>query len=133
MLSKTGSPMKLLGIRQLSLLLIGTLLFCHGVFGSLHLLCFPPQCAGDAKHAVDHHAAAGAVGDTHEHSADHGTSSEYFAVLVGLLGLLLGLLAKGSPLRIGLEVRLPAALRWVPAVMRPPPTPTPLILQVFRL
>src|SRR3712207_8898789 len=112
--------MKLLGIRRLSLLLIGTLLFCHGVFGALHLLCYPPQCAGDAEHAVEHHAAAGAVGDAHEHSADHGTSSGYFAVLVGFLGLLLGLLANSAPLRIGLGARWPAVLRPVPAVLRPP-------------
>ena len=126
--------MKLLGLRRLSLLLIGTLLFCHGVFGALHPLCYPPQCAGDAEHAVEHHAAAGAVGDAHEHSADHGTSSGYFAVLiVGFLGLLLGLLAKGAPLRIRLEARWPVVLRRVPAVLRPPPAPTPLTLQVFRL
>jgi hypothetical protein len=125
--------MKLLGIRRLSLLLIGTLLFCHGVFGALHLLCYPPQCAGDAEHAVEHHAAAGAVGDAHEHSAGHGTSPGYFAVLVGLLGLLLGLLSKGAPLQIRLEARWPVVLRRVPTVLRPPPTPTPLTLQVFRL
>ena len=128
--------MKLLGVRQLSVLLIGTLLFCHGVFGSLHLLCYPPQCIGGAEHAAEHHA--GAVGDSHGHSADHGIShgisTGYFAVLVSsLLGLLLGLLPKGAPLRLGLGARWPVVLRRVPAVMRPPPTPTPLILQVFRL
>jgi hypothetical protein len=78
------------------------------------------------------------VDDSHGHSANHGIShgisAEYFAVLVSsLLGLLLGLLPKGAPLRIGLGVRRPAVLRRVPAVMRPPPTPTPLTLQVFRL
>ncbi len=124
--------MKLLGVRRLSVLLTGALLFCHGVFGSLHLLCYPPQCIGDAEHAAEHHA--GAVGVEHEHSADHSTSSGYFAVLsVGFLGLLLGLLAKGAPLRIKLEARWPVVLRRVPAVMRPPPAPTPLTLQVFRL
>jgi hypothetical protein len=103
--------MKLLGVRQLSVLLIGTLLFCHGFFGSLHLLCFPPLCAGDAEHAAEHHAG-------------HATSTGYFAVLVvGFLGLLLGLLPKGAPLRIRLDARWPAALRRVPAVMCPPPTP----------
>ncbi len=115
------------------MLLVGTLLFCHGVFGALHLLCHPPECPGDAEHAAEHQIAASATGDEHEHPADHGTSSEYFAVLVGFFGLLLGLLANSAPLRIGLDARWPAALRWVPAVMRPPPTPTPLILQVFRL
>src|SRR5215212_7913376 len=108
--------MKLLGVRQLSALLI-----CHGVFGSLHLLCHPPQCIGGAEHAAEHHA--GAVSDSHGHSADHGISAGYFAVLVSsLLGLLLGLLPKGAPLRIGLGARLPVVLRRVPAVMRPPPT-----------
>jgi len=124
-----GSPIKLHGFRQLSLLLIVTLLFCHGVFGSLHLLCFPPQCAGDAEHQ----AAAGG-GDAHEYPAGHATSTGYFAVLaVGFLGLLLGLLPKVASLRLILDARRPATLRQVPAVVRPPPTPTPLTLQVFRL
>jgi hypothetical protein len=83
--------MKLLGIRQLSVLIIGTLLFCHGIFGVLHLICYPPQCTGEADHAAGHQAAAGAVGDAHQHPADHGTShgtsTGYFAVLaVGLRG-----------------------------------------------
>jgi len=128
--------MKLLGVRHLSVLLIGALLFCHGVFGSLHLLCYLPQCIGGAEHAAKHQA--GEVHDSHGHSADHGIShwisAGYFAVLVSsLLGLLLGLLPKGALLRIGLGARWPVVLRRVPAVMRPPPTPTPLILQVFRL
>jgi hypothetical protein len=126
--------MKLLGVRQLSVPLIGTLLLCHGVFGALHLVCYPPQCAGNAEHAAEHQAAAGAGSDTHEHSADHGTSTGYFAVLfVALLGLLLGSLPKGTPLRITLDARWTADFRRVSAVYRPPPTPTPLTLQVFRL
>ncbi len=125
--------MKLLGVRQLSVLLVGTLLLCHGVFGALHLVCDPLEwCAGGAEHAAEHQATAGAS-DAHEHPAGHGTSPGYFAVLVGLLGLLLGLLSKGAPLRIRLEARWPVVLRRVPAVLRPPPTPTPLTLQVFRL
>jgi hypothetical protein len=124
--------MKLLGVRQLSVLLIGALLFCHGVFGSLHLLCYSPQCIGGPEHATQHQATAGAS-DAHEHPAGHRTSPGYFAVLVGLLGLLLGLLPKGAPLRIGLGAGWPVVLRRVPAVLRPPPTPTPLTLQVFRL
>jgi hypothetical protein len=128
--------MKLLGVRQLSVLLIGALFFCHGVFGSLHLLCYPPQCIGGAKHVAEHHA--GEVGDSHGHSADHGIShwigAGYFTVLVSsFLGLLLGLLPKGAPLRIGLGTRWPVVLRRVPAVMRPPPTPTLPVLQAFRL
>ena len=126
--------MKLLGFRQLSLVLIVALLFCHGVFGSLHLLCYSQQCAGDAEHRAEHHAAAGAMGDGPEHPAGHVTSAGYFAVLAfGFLGLLWGLLPKVAPLRIGLDARRPATVRQVPAVVRPPPTPTPLTLQVFRL
>jgi hypothetical protein len=90
---------KLLGVRQLSMLLIGTLLLCHGLFGALHLVRYSPECVGDAEHAAQHQAATGAVSGAHEHPADHGTSTGYFAVLVGLLGLLLGLLPKGAPLR----------------------------------
>jgi|SRR5215211_964482 len=123
--------MKLLGIRQLSVLLVGTLLFCHGVFGALHLVCYSPECAGDAEHQV----AAGTMSNSHEHPVDHVTGTEYFAVVVGgLLGLLLGLLPKGTPLRIRLGIRWSAVLRRVLAVLfHPPPTPTPLVLQVFRL
>ena len=116
------TPVKLPGMRPLSLLLIVTLLLCHGVFGALHLICASPECAGDADHPAEHHAAG------------HATSTEYFAVLaVGFLGLLLGLLPKCAPLRIGLDARWPVVLRRVPAVLRPPPTPTPLTLRVFRL
>lgn len=126
--------MKLLGTRHLSVLLIGTLLLCHGVFGALHLICHSPHCAGDAEHQT----AAGAVGETHEHPTDHGTSyapsAGYFAVLVfSLLALLLGLIPGHSPLQITPDARLSSVLRLVHAVLRPPPTPTPLTLQVFRL
>jgi hypothetical protein len=126
--------MKLFGDRQLSLLLAGTLLLCHGAFGALHLVCYPPQCAGEVEHAAEHQAVAGGVGHAHEHPADHGTSTEYFAVLVvGLLGLLLGLLLKGTPLRVGLGMPWTAILHRLPAAFHPPPTPTPINLQVFRL
>jgi hypothetical protein len=127
--------MKLLGTRQLSVLLIGTLLLCHGAFGALHLVCYPPsQCASDAEHAAEHQAGAGAADDAHEHPVGHGTSTEYFAVVaLGLLSLLLRRLPKGAPLRIGLGVHWASVPRRVPAVFRPPPIPTPPILQVFRL
>jgi hypothetical protein len=125
--------MKLLGTRQLSVLLVGTLLLCHGAFGALHLVCDLPKCAGGAEHAAEHQLTAGTADDAHEHPAGHGTSTEYFAVVVGLLGLLLRLLPKGTPLRIGLDIRWAFVPRRVPAVFRPPPTPTLHILQVFRL
>jgi hypothetical protein len=128
-----GPLMKLPSVNMLSVLLIGTLLLCHGIFGALHLVCDPLEWCAGAQHSAEHKTAAGAVGDAHEHPADHGTSPGYFAVLVGLLGLLLGLLPKGTPLRIRLDARWPAVFRRVRAVFRPPPTPTPLTLQVFRL
>jgi len=130
-----GPLVKVLGARQLSVVLIGTLLFCHGVFGGLHLECGPPEwCAGHAEHTAEHQAAAGA-GETHEHPADHGMSTAYFAmVALGLLGFLLRLLPMGAVgLRSWPGVPWPTHFRRVPAVLRPPPTPTPLTLQVFRL
>ena len=133
--------MKPLGFRGQSLVLIVTLLLCHGVFGSLHLLCYSQQCAGDAEHPAEHpaahHATAGAMDDRSGHPAGHGTSTGYFAVIgsavigFGLLSLLWGLLPGVTPARLMLGARRPATLRQVPAVVRPPPTsPT---LQVFRL
>ena len=127
--------MKLLGTRPLSVLLIGTVLLCHGIFGGLHLVCDPLEwCAGDEEYAAEHQTAAGA-GDAHEHPTGHGGSTAYFAVVaLGLLGLLLSLLPKGSVgLRSWLGIRWPAHFRRVPAVLRPPPTPTLPVLQVFRL
>jgi hypothetical protein len=121
--------------RLLPLLLVGTLFLCHGVFGSLHLACYSPACASGAEHAAEHQPAAGAMGDGHKHPVDHATSTGYFAVVaaVGLIGLLLRLLPQGAPFRIRLDLRWPAHLRRVPAVFRPPPTPIPGTLQVFRL
>jgi hypothetical protein len=52
---------------------------------------------------------------------------------VGLLGLLLRLLPERGPLRISLTAHLPVVLRRMLTLLRPPPTPTPLTLQVFRL
>jgi hypothetical protein len=131
--------MKPPAIRHLSVLLVGTLLLCHGAFGALHLFCNSPECLSDARHAAEHRAEiGGAVGDAHEHPAEHGVghgaSAAYFAVLdFGLLGLLLGLLSRRAPLRISRAARWPVALGPVPAVSHPPSTPTPRFLQVFRL
>ena len=131
----TAPLVKLFGIRHLSVLLIGTLLLCHGIFGALHLMCDPLEwCIGGAQHSAEHQTAAGS-GDAHEHHTGHGGSTAYFAVVaLGLLGLILKLLPKcAAGLRIWLGTRWPAVLRRVPAVLRPPPTPTPPVLQVFRL
>jgi hypothetical protein len=57
---RTVPVVKLLGIRHLSVLLIGTLLLCHGVFVALHLVCDPLEwCAGGAQHSAEHQTAAG--------------------------------------------------------------------------
>ncbi|MDQ3660356.1 MAG: hypothetical protein M3454_04710 [Actinomycetota bacterium] len=115
------------------LLLAGALLLCHGVFGSLHLLCASPGCSDGVRHAAEHHSAVGTAGDTHEHPTGHATSTEYFAVVAGLLGLLVSLLSKGRWLEIWLGLRRAAVLRWAVAVFRPPRAPTSPVLQVFRL
>ena len=126
---------KLLGIKHLSVLLIGTVLLCHGLFGALHLVCDPLEwCIGSAKHSAEHQTSTGA-GDAHEHHTGHGGSTAYFAVVaLGLLVLILRLLPKcAAGLRNWLGTRRTAVLRRVPAVLRPPPTPALPVLQVFRL
>ena len=125
--------MKPLSIKHLSVLLAGALLLCHGVFGVVHLVCYLPQCADYGEHAAEHQAAAGGPGDAHGHPAGHGSSTGYFAVLVGLLGLFLGLLSRRTPLRVRLGMPWAAALRWAPYAFHPPPTSTLPQLQVFRL
>src|SRR5919107_4840298 len=130
-----GALMKLLSVKKLSVLLAAAVLLCHGVFGSLHLVCDPLEwCIGGAQHSAEHQTSTGA-GDTHEHPTGHDVSTAYFAVVaLGLLGLILRLLPKcAAGLRIWLGTRWPAVLRRVPAVLRPPPTPTLPVLQVFRL
>jgi hypothetical protein len=131
----TAPLVKLLGIRYLSVLLIGTLLLCHGVFGALHLVCDPLEwCIGGAQHSAEHQTSTGA-GDAHEHPTGHGVGTAYFGVVAhGLLILILMLLPKSAAgLRTWLSTRWTAVLRRVPAVLRPPPTPTSPVLQVFRL
>jgi hypothetical protein len=124
--------MNLLGTRPLSLLLVVTLLLCHGAFGGLHMVCFLPECVDHGKHAAMHQPATGGLGDAHEHPASHETSTGYFAVLVGLLGLLLKLLLKIAPSRVRVGVLRAAAIPRLTTVFRPP-SPKPSNLQVFRL
>ena len=125
--------MKPLSIKHLSVLLAGALLLCHGIFGTLHLVCHLPQCADHGEHAAEHQAAGGGPGDAHRHPAVHGSSTAYFAVLAGLLGLFLGLLSKRTPLRVRLGMPWAAALRRASYTFHPPPTSTLPQLQVFRL
>jgi hypothetical protein len=126
--------MKPLGAKYLSVLLAGALLLCHGLFGVVHLICDLPQCVAAAEHAPEHRTAhAGAAVGAHEHPAGQGSNTEYFAVLAGLLGLLLGLLPRGVASRIGIGARRLPVVRRAPDVFRPARGPTPPVLQVFRL
>jgi hypothetical protein len=60
--------------------------------------------------------------------------TEYFAVVVvGFLGLLSRLLYAATPLRAKDSTSWFSPAWRVPIVSRPPPTPTPHLLQVFRL
>jgi hypothetical protein len=99
-----GALMKLLSVKRLSVLLIGTILLCHGVFGALHLVCDPLEwCIGSAQHSAQHQTSAG-EGEAHEHPTGHGGSTAYFAVVaLGLVILILRLLPKcAAGLRIWL-------------------------------
>ena len=117
----------------LPLLLVGALFLCHGVFGPLHLVCASPECVDGAAHPAGHHFAAGTMGQTHDHPVTHATSADYFAVVAGLLGLLVGLLSTGTWAETQLgSLRAPTALR-ASAVFRPIRAPTSRVLQVFRL
>ena len=130
-----GALMKLLSVKKLSVLLAGAVLLCHGVFGALHLVCDPLEwCIGGAQHSAEHQTSTGA-GDAHDHPPSHDVSTAYYAVVaLGLLVLILRLLPEcAAGLRIWLGRRWPAVLRRVPAVLRPPPTPTAPVLQVIRL
>jgi hypothetical protein len=118
--------------RLLALLLVGTLLLCHGAFGVLHL-CSTHAAPTHQTHEHPSFADETVVG--HEHPLCHLTGGEYFAVLfTAFLGLVLGLLLKGArwwgrvtSFRLS-EPYLP------PLVSHPPRGPTkPPVLQVFRL
>ena len=88
--------MKPLSVNKLSVLLASAVLLCHGIFGTLHLVCDSPACSGAAEHAAEHEPATWTTGDSHEHPAGYGAGAEYFAVIAGLLGLLLSLLPRAS-------------------------------------
>ena len=107
----------------------------------MHLVCNSPECVDGAVdpsgHPSGHHSAAGTMSHAHEHPAGHpaghATSTDYFAVVAGLLGLLVGLLSTGTwtKTRLGSR-RAPISLREHP-VFRPARAPTIRVLQVFRL
>jgi hypothetical protein len=122
--------MKLPSVNKLSVLLAGTVLLCHGIFGALHLVCDSLACAGAAEHAAEHEPTAGTTGDSHEHPASHGASADYFAVIAGLLGLLLSLLPEGLSSRVRIGTRWSTSLRRASVVFRPAQAPTSPVLQV---
>ena len=117
--------------KVLPLLLVGALFLCHGVFGPLHLLCASPECVEGAAHPAGHHSAAGTMGHAHENPVGHAMSADYFAVVAGLLGLLVGLLSTGT----WTEARLGSRRSTIPlrvfAVFRPARAPTSPDIQVF--
>src|SRR5919199_802719 len=78
----------------LALLLVSTLLICHGVFGALHLCSAPPVLPVHQDHQHPLSAETGAV--HHEQPGCHPVhAAEYFAVLLaGFLALILGQVLK---------------------------------------
>ena len=119
--------------RQLALLLVGTLLLCHGVFGVLHLCSTPTTTPTHQTH--EHPSIADETVAGHEHPVCHLTGAEYFVVLfTTFLGLVLGLLLKGARLwsrATSLKLSEPSLSLLV---SHPPRGPTNLpVLQVFRL
>jgi hypothetical protein len=117
----------------LALLLAGTLLLCHGVFGALHL-CSASQAS--ASHAHEHNSPMDAgAGVQEEHAVCHLMDvAHYFAVfLAAILGLVLWLLLKGARLWGRVSAPFVFGLRLRPPVFHPPRGPTLPVLQVFRL
>jgi hypothetical protein len=103
----------------------------------LHLFCASPECvegaAHPAGHPSGHHSAAWTMGHTHENPVGHATSADYFAVVAGLLGLLVGSLRTGTWTK-----ERPGSRRAIRSfrehrVFRPTRAPTSRVLQVFRL
>ena len=118
--------------RQLALLLVGTLLLCHGVLGVLHL-CSTTTAPTHQTH--EHPSIADETVVGHDHPVCHLTGAEYFAVLfTAFLGLVLGLLLKGAWLW-GRVTSLKLSKPYLPPLVSYPPRgPTKLpVLQVFRL
>jgi hypothetical protein len=118
--------------RLLALLLVGTLLLCHGVFGVLHL-CSAHAVPTHQTH--EHLSFADEMVVGHEHPSCHLTGAEYFAVLLTtFLGLALGLLLKGVRMWGRISAFRVSQCCLPPLVSHPPRGPTTLpVLQVFRL
>jgi hypothetical protein len=112
------------------------LLFCHGFFGSLHELHGPAATGATTEAAEGHHAS-------HEHSgpgdaAAHLGHADYYAVLLLVATLLLGVLAWLLPYAVRPRRAWDGSTsrgRLLPsgAWHHPPRGPTAPLLQVFRL
>ena len=124
----------------MALLLVGTLLLCHGVFGAMHLCSYSHA---SASHVHEHHSPPADAGDPadagagvqEEHAVCHLMDvAHYFAVfLAAFLGLVLALLLKGARLWGRVTAPFVFGLRLRPPVFHPPRGPTLPVLQVFRL
>jgi hypothetical protein len=115
----------------LTLLLVGALLLCHGVFGVAHLC---PASKVPGYHEHEHPTSTDTGMAAHEHATCHLVGTEYFAVIFAtFLGLILGLLFKGARLWDGVSLSFVSGRRLRPSVLHPPRGPTLPLLQVLRL
>jgi hypothetical protein len=123
-------------VRVATLLLVGALLLCHGLFGALHLCSDTPSASADHHGLHEHQATTGVGESAPEHQVCHLMhAANYYAVFLGaLLGLALGLLVKGFRFSSRYSTTLTYSRMSRPVVLHPPrgPTSQPL-LQVFRL
>ena len=119
--------------KQLALLLVGTLLLCHGAFGALHLCSTATTAPIHQTH--EHPSFADETAAGHDHPVCHLTGAEYFVVLfTAFLGLVLGLLLKDARLWARVTSFGPSKSHLISLISHPPRGPTTFpVLQVFRL
>lgn len=119
----------------LALLLVGTMLLCHGAYGALHQVCATLHAehssladthgTGAGEHPVEHQGADG-EGQHLGHIAYAAT------ILVLSLGAFLWLLSGARRWTTVAPSSLPDRV-FPPVFLRPPRRPEPSFLQVFRL
>ncbi len=121
--------------RLLALVLVGTILVCHGVFGALHLCSsHEGHIHQEHGHPHGHPPVEKGMAAHDEPPSCHVSGADYYAVLLtAFLGLVLGLLLKGTRSWIGIVAPLVVGRRFMPVVLYPPRGSTLLVLQVFRL
>lgn len=122
------------GLWPLSVLLIGVLLLCHGVFGAQHLIAYDPPVP--ASHAEVSQLPMGMGDAPHgEQPPDHHLLGVgYLAVL---LTVLLGLVPRALLRGFQTWTRVPVAQAFEPPFLgytpHLPRGPTVPLLQIFRL